>query len=125
MANAVGYLHSQRVIHRDLKLENFLLRNQEGWEVVLIDFGLSFEWKSAPREEMLAQGQQRLVGTAYYIAPEVIAKDYDERCDIWSLGVLLYMMVTGTPPFDGETDEEIVKAIQRGAYSFESTTFSI
>jgi calcium-dependent protein kinase len=50
---------------------------------------------------MHSEGQQRIVGTAYYLAPEVLGKDYDERCDIWSLGVVLYMMVTGTPPFDG------------------------
>lgn len=81
--------------------------------MVLIDFGLSYEWNSNPREEMRTHGQQRVVGTAYYLAPEVIAKDYDERCDIWSLGVILYMMVTGTPPFDGQDDEQIMQAIQK------------
>jgi calcium-dependent protein kinase len=77
MVEAVSYLHSQKVVHRDLKLENFLLRNKEGWEVALIDFGLSFLWNNNARQEMTAQGQQRVVGTAYYLAPEVIARNYD------------------------------------------------
>jgi calcium-dependent protein kinase len=120
MAVAVRYLHGQRVSHRDLKLENFMLAAEEGWELRLIDFGLSFPWTRAMREEVSAR-EERPVGTCYYMSPEVLGGSYDERCDIWSLGVVLYMMTTGTPPFDGEKESEIVANIQRGNYSLKST----
>lgn len=120
MAVAVRYLHSQRVSHRDLKLENFMLAGEEGWQVRLIDFGLSFAWSKGMREEA-GREERRPVGTCYYMSPEVLAGSYDERCDIWSLGVLLYMMTTGTPPFDGEKEPEIVANIKRGNYSLKST----
>lgn len=66
----------------------------------LIDFGLSFSWNKSMREELIVRSD-RPVGTCYYMSPEVLAGAYDERCDIWSLGVILYMMTTGTPPFEG------------------------
>lgn len=58
----------------------------------------------------------KLVGTSYYVAPEVIAKNYDERCDIWSLGVLLHVIVSASPPFGGEDDAEIINKVRSGVY---------
>lgn len=97
-----------------------MMKNRETWEISLIDFGLSFEWTRNMKEEMIKCNQMKIIGTAYYIAPEVLKKNYDERCDIWSLGVVLYMMVTGTPPFDGENEEGIFKAIGNFEYSLNS-----
>jgi calcium-dependent protein kinase len=67
----------------------------------LIDFGLAYQWKHSMREELAITKNNKLVGTSYYVAPEVIQLDYDERCDIWSAGVILYILTTATPPFDG------------------------
>lgn len=54
------------------------------------------------------------MGTSYYIAPEVLAQEYDERCDVWSIGVLMYILLSGKAPFDGENDEEILDKIKKG-----------
>lgn len=56
---------------------------------------------------------------SYYIAPEIIEGNYDQRCDIWSAGVILYILVTAIPPFDGETDKDIIASVKRGDYTFE------
>ena len=61
-----------------------------------------------------------MIGTSYYIAPEVLQLDYDERCDIWSAGVMLYILITAAPPFDGETDRQIMENIKNMKYSFNS-----
>lgn len=78
----------------------------------MIDFGCSTKFD---RQKKLKD----IVGTVLYIAPEVINKgEYDEKCDIWSLGVIMYIMLSGYPPFDGQTDDEIFDAIQNKAPSF-------
>ena len=101
MLRAVKYLHSKGIVHRDLKLENFLFEGDSSSSpLVLIDFGLSKHFD--PHERM----RQR-VGSCYYTAPEVLSGDYDHRCDMWSLGVICYMLLSGTPPFGGKTPDDI------------------
>ena len=91
-----------RIVHRDLKPENLLLEEskpiKDGNRVKVIDFGTSVEYK--PNEKLNAR-----LGTAYYIAPEVLRGDYDEKCDVWSCGVILYIFLCGFPPFNGDTDQ--------------------
>ncbi len=59
-----------------------------------------------------------VLGTAYYIAPEVLKGHYDEKCDIWSIGVILYILLSGEPPFPGSDDKEILKNVVMGKYGF-------
>ena len=58
-----------------------------------------------------------MYGTAYYIAPEVLTGNYTEKCDIWSIGVILYSMLSGRPPFGGNSDKEILKRVASGVYN--------
>lgn len=102
--NAINYMHSNGVVHRDIKPENIML---DGSNVKIIDFGGARRFK--PNVLM-----HRISGTPFYIAPEVLNKAYDERCDVWSLGVILYIMLTGDPPFPGKKDEEIFEKIKAG-----------
>lgn len=64
------------------------------------------------------------LGTAYYIAPEVINKNYSEKCDLWSVGVILYVLLSGTPPFPGNTDKEILKRVTKGAFDFNGSEWN-
>ncbi len=75
--------------------------NHDTNSLKLIDFGLSYQWKDDMRAELKAKGENKLIGTSYYIAPDILKGDYCEKCDIWSLGVILYILVTAVPPFDG------------------------
>jgi calcium-dependent protein kinase len=111
--SAVNYLHNHKIVHRDLKPENILL---EGDSIKLIDFGTSREFD--PKTKM--QGTH---GTPYYIAPEVLQHSYNEKCDVWSCGVILYIMLSGSPPFNGNSDDDILNAVQRGQYSFDLPEF--
>jgi calcium-dependent protein kinase len=67
--------------------------------------------------------ERPVLGTPYYIAPEVLKQDYDERCDLWSVGAITYLMLTGYPPFNGATDEEIVARVRIGAYSINNLEY--
>ena len=103
---AVNYLHSHGVCHRDLKPENILFSTiSEDSQVKLIDFGLS---KVFDGDNNTMKGT---VGTTFYMAPEVINGKYDEKCDIWSLGVILYIMLCGKPPFYSSDEEELKEKI--------------
>eukprot|EP00927_Polykrikos_kofoidii_P077664 TRINITY_DN74586_c0_g1_i1.p1 TRINITY_DN74586_c0_g1~~TRINITY_DN74586_c0_g1_i1.p1 ORF type:complete len:300 (+),score=41.08 TRINITY_DN74586_c0_g1_i1:92-991(+) len=114
MLQAVGFIHTVGVVHRDLKLENWLLISHEGLGIKLCDFGLSIILK--PGE--LTSGR---VGSPYYVAPEVLVGEYDSRADIWSLGVIMFMLLTGSPPFDGADVAAILSAISSSSAPLDDT----
>mmetsp|Transcript_11799 Transcript_11799/g.24897 ORF Transcript_11799/g.24897 Transcript_11799/m.24897 type:complete len:773 (-) Transcript_11799:166-2484(-) len=99
--SSVSYLHSKNIIHRDLKLENFLFSDKnEHSELKMIDFGLSKHFQNG-------DVQFETVGTPYTVAPEVIlGRGYDEKCDIWAIGVLAYLLLSGETPFGGACEGE-------------------
>jgi calcium-dependent protein kinase len=112
--SAVYNCHSKNILHRDLKPENILIDSQsrEGYlNVKIIDFGTAKVFEKDKAE-------QKVIGSAYYIAPEVLEKNYNEKCDLWSCGVILYILLTARPPFGG-SDDEIVQKIKVGKYSEE------
>jgi len=117
MLCAVRYLHSKGIIHRDLKLENFLFSSSApDSELKMIDFGLSKHFQ-------YGEIQQQAVGTPYTVAPEVIRGRYDERCDIWAIGVIAFLLLSGDPPFGGCGGPEPLMTVRanilNGAYEFE------
>ena len=103
--NAIHYLHSIKIIHRDIKPENILLVNKHNFYLKIIDFGAGKIFKKNSYETAI-------VGTPFYIAPEVLAKKYNEKCDLWSCGVILYILLCGYPPFTGKNNRELFNAIQ-------------
>lgn len=115
MLNAVAYLHSKGIVHRDIKLENFLFSSKDpDSELKMIDFGLSKHFKFG---EVLHVA----VGTPYTCAPEVIRGSYDERCDVWAIGVLTFLLLSGDAPFGGCYNESLVEVrnkILSGNFSF-------
>lgn len=106
------HCHTLGVVHRDLKPENFLL-TEKGDRGVLkaTDFGLSAFYKSG--DEL-----NEMVGSPYYVAPEVLKRTYGIECDMWSAGVILYIMLGGLPPFWGDTERKIFDSILRGHVDF-------
>lgn len=116
LISAIAYCHTNNICHRDLKPENILYASKGETSLIkIIDFGLS---------AFLPGGKMKTrVGTAYYIAPEVIKGQYNEKCDIWSAGVILYILLTGTPPFNGSNDNEIYKKLSNFQYSFPEKKF--
>ena len=111
------YLHENNVLHRDIKPENILISKKEKdlnsdeiyfW-IKIIDFGTAKIFEKGEKEK-------KVVGSAYYIAPEVLKQNYNEKCDTWSVGVILYMFLTGRAPFDGKTQDEIINSIRKKNY---------
>ncbi|CAD8180467.1 unnamed protein product [Paramecium octaurelia] len=110
--SAVNYCHLSNIVHRDLKPENILFA-QRGSEQTLkiIDFGTA--------KQVLSNTQlKQKTGTPYYIAPEVIDQNYNNKCDLWSCGVIMYIMMCGKPPFNGTNIEELYRSIKSGIVDF-------
>ena len=109
--SCIAYCHNRNICHRDLKPENLLYLNagdEKDNRIKVIDFGLS-------------QACDRLktkVGTAYYVSPEILSGNYTHLCDIWSAGVILYILLSGDPPFNGANDNEIYTKISQMKFSF-------
>ena len=112
--SAIEYCHNNGICHRDLKPENLLYLNpggEKGNPIKVIDFGLSQIISPAKR-------LKTKVGTAYYVSPEILIGDYTEKCDIWSAGVILYIFLSGDPPFNGPSDSDIYNKIAQMKFSF-------
>ena len=103
-------------MHRDLKPENVLIDKEQNNCIKIIDFGTSIKHD----DQVLTNTH----GTSYYIAPEVLLKKYNEKCDVWSVGVMLYILLSGKPPFDGNTDNEITDQVKIGKYNITSGIWS-
>ncbi|KAJ0765675.1 putative protein kinase CAMK-CDPK family [Helianthus annuus] len=114
IVNVVHVCHFMGVMHRDLKPENFLLSDKtENALLKATDFGLSV---------FIQEGKsyRDIVGSAYYVAPEVLKRKYGKEIDIWSAGVMLYILLSGVPPFWAETEKGIFDEILKGEIDFET-----
>jgi calcium-dependent protein kinase len=107
--SCVSYLHSNNVIHRDIKPENILLEHDRKLgHVILADFGTAMSGTN----KMPPKGK---IGTIAFMAPEVYNEEvpYDEKCDVWSCGVMLYLLLTGRYPFDADDEKEVRHLINK------------
>ena len=119
----INYCHANHVVHRDLKPENLLLESsvstenlggKKAMKIKIIDFGTAQRFDPTSGKKM-----EERYGTPYYIAPDVLNKSYTEKCDIWSLGVILYILLVGYPPFNGSDDKKIIDAVKKGKYTLD------
>ena len=117
--SAINYCHKMHIVHRDLKPENILIVNkdQDGYPIIKVcDFGTSKIFEKGKIE-------RKFVGSSYYMAPEVLKKNYNEKCDLWSCGVIMYILLSARPPFGGEDDNDIMERVAIGEYDLESPPF--
>ena len=115
--SALEYLHSKQISHRDIKPENFMLyRKNDMTCIKMIDFGLSKDFSEN-------NVMHTMSGSPYYIAPEVFLQKYDMKIDIWSMGVVLYIMLSGKVPFPGRTEPEIIQNVIKGEFHFNHKAF--
>ncbi|XP_033127970.1 serine/threonine-protein kinase 33-like [Anneissia japonica] len=125
LASAVAYLHKNDIVHRDIKLENILLSKdyenpEDKLNIKLSDFGLSIVKGGVGSDAMM----QTMCGTPMYMAPEVINNQgYSQQCDVWSIGVIAYLLISGTPPFTGRDEESLYTAIRKGEVDFTSSVW--
>jgi calcium-dependent protein kinase len=114
--SALFYCHSQNITHRDLKPENILIEKRspnDMHKIKIIDFGTAKIFEKNKNEN-------KIIGSAYYIAPEVLFGNYNEKCDLWSCGVIMYILLSTIPPFYGQNDLEITTRVKKGQYDLKS-----
>jgi len=118
LLSAVAYCHKHNIVHRDLKPENLVYESKKrDANLKVIDFGTA---------KVFADNQKmhETYGTAYYIAPEILSLNYTEKCDVWSCGVILYILLSGMPPFPGKDDKEILRRVKTGKYGFNDAVWT-
>lgn len=118
MLSVISYCHNKNIVHRDLKPENIMLESEKSYEdIKIIDFGTAQVYD--PSKHLKEQ-----IGTPYYIAPEVLNKKYGKECDLWSSGVIVFILLSGIPPFNGVTDNEIMAQIKKGKFDFNAKVWN-
>ena len=115
--SAVVYCHANDIMHRDLKPENVLYSDLSSSLLKVIDWG--FAAKCSKNRKFSS-----LVGTPYYVAPEVLHGNYDRQCDLWSAGVILFILLSGYPPFHGKDNKAILQKVKEAHVSFDSRYWS-
>ena len=117
LLSAVNYCHSMKIMHRDLKPENILIEQKTSngiYNIKLIDFGTA---------KFVINVQTQITGSPHFIAPEVLNAKYTEKCDLWSIGVILYVLFKGAYPFEGKSRAQIFEHIKQGKYDLKSKPF--
>ncbi|XP_072322551.1 serine/threonine-protein kinase 33 isoform X1 [Scyliorhinus torazame] len=125
LASAIAYLHKNDIVHRDLKLENILVKSNESnseidmkLNIKVTDFGLSVQKGGVGSDKML----QATCGTPLYMAPEVLsAHQYTQQCDTWSIGVIMYTLLSGDPPFVANSEEKLAELVNKGELHFDDS----
>jgi calcium-dependent protein kinase len=113
--SGINYMHQIFICHRDIKPENFLFSTKDSIEkstLKIIDFGLSCQFRPGGYLKTKA-------GTPYYVAPQVLEGRYDQSCDIWSCGVIMFVLLCGYPPFYGENDNQVLQEVKRANLKFD------
>lgn len=133
LVGAVAHCHSRGICHRDIKLQNILLESRaRDAQIKLIDFGNSKRFNTSPPQDGVVEPVfTRMAGTTYTMAPEVFRGEYDERCDIWSIGVVCFILLSGERPFESieipnQPDagkSSLVSNILMGRYSFRGSAW--
>lgn len=113
LLQVMAYCHANEVAHRDLKPENILIDTKKDDFIKVIDFGTSHHFEKDNNQ------MYQTTGTPYYVAPEVLKGNYTEKCDMWSIGVILYVILCGRAPFNGSSTEEIIKKVEIGRWQFQ------
>lgn len=124
LLSVVYYSHTNSIINRDLRPENILVESIETHIIDNIDYHLYdirvSDFKSA-RTFKTSKKLNKKVGNPYYIAPEVLKRKYNEKCDLWSCGIIMYVLLTGKPPFSGTTDKEVLEKVEQGEFEYYGT----
>lgn len=116
LLSAFKHIHSQGIVHRDIKPENIMVTKDD--ELKVIDFGLSKQAGDGKKMKTIA-------GTPYYMAPEVLERQlYNSKVDMWSLGVILYVFMSGYLPFQGDNRAEVFEKIQSAKFHFRHKEFN-
>jgi len=133
LAEAVAHCHHLGIVHRDLKMENIMFASKDSDSICLIDFGLSKKFLTQDEillnDKILAQHDKTRImktacGTAFYMAPEMLTMSYSEKADVWALGVITYMLITGRPPFEGKDENAVFERVRRGRVVYNEKVWS-